>query len=186
VQKILAQVTNRQGEVMPNITIHKVPSATERTLPVFKELDDLTARTRERAFELYCGRGFAHGHALDDWLAAERELCWPAGELRETIEGYVLSLTLPGFEPDEVAITATPREIIVHAGAKTEWKEEAGKEETVVRWSEYRGNDVYRRVEVDQDIDVDKVSATLKNGLLTIVAAKGVAAKRVVPVAAAA
>jgi DUF2934 family protein len=27
-----------------------------------------------RAFELYCARGCRHGHDLDDWLAAEREL----------------------------------------------------------------------------------------------------------------
>lgn len=27
-----------------------------------------------RAFELYCARGGADGHALEDWLRAEREL----------------------------------------------------------------------------------------------------------------
>lgn len=32
--------------------------------------DDVAAR----AFELYCARGREHGHDLDDWLEAEREL----------------------------------------------------------------------------------------------------------------
>jgi hypothetical protein len=27
-----------------------------------------------RAFELYCERGCQHGHDIDDWLRAEREL----------------------------------------------------------------------------------------------------------------
>ena len=27
-----------------------------------------------RAFELYCERGNQHGHDIDDWLRAEREL----------------------------------------------------------------------------------------------------------------
>jgi hypothetical protein len=27
-----------------------------------------------RAFEFYCARGFEHGHDLEDWLLAEREL----------------------------------------------------------------------------------------------------------------
>jgi hypothetical protein len=27
-----------------------------------------------RAFEFYCARGGTHGHALEDWLQAEREL----------------------------------------------------------------------------------------------------------------
>jgi len=29
---------------------------------------------RVRAYELYVRRGYEHGHHLDDWLAAEREL----------------------------------------------------------------------------------------------------------------
>jgi hypothetical protein len=28
----------------------------------------------KRAYELYSERGFGHGHALDDWLEAEREI----------------------------------------------------------------------------------------------------------------
>ena len=28
----------------------------------------------QRAFELYCARGCQHGHDIDDWLQAEREL----------------------------------------------------------------------------------------------------------------
>ena len=33
--------------------------------------DDAVAR---RAYEIYCERGSEHGHAMDDWLQAEREL----------------------------------------------------------------------------------------------------------------
>ena len=28
----------------------------------------------QRAFEIFCDRGFQHGHDLEDWLQAEREL----------------------------------------------------------------------------------------------------------------
>jgi hypothetical protein len=28
----------------------------------------------ERAFEKYCARGYEHGHDVEDWLEAEREL----------------------------------------------------------------------------------------------------------------
>ncbi len=27
-----------------------------------------------RAYELWCGRGYQHGHDVEDWLAAEHEL----------------------------------------------------------------------------------------------------------------
>ncbi|MEW6246400.1 MAG: DUF2934 domain-containing protein [Nitrospirota bacterium] len=36
--------------------------------------DDLYTRIAQRAYELYERRGREHGHDLDDWLAAEREL----------------------------------------------------------------------------------------------------------------
>jgi len=107
-----------------DIKVEKVADPKKRTLPVFKEVESLLDRIRNRAFEMFSGRGFGDGHALDDWLAAEREICWPAGELVEQDKEYVLSLTLPGFEPEEISVTTTPREVIVHAKTKTERKGE--------------------------------------------------------------
>jgi HSP20 family molecular chaperone IbpA len=170
---------------MSDVAVHKVTKPDDRTLPIFKETEELLRRIRERAFDLFSGRGFDDGHALEDWLAAEREICWPAGELAERGTDYVLTLALPGFEPGEVSVTATARELIVHA--KSEHQEESKrKERLAVRWSEFRGDDVYRRVELADSIDVPKVSASLKNGLLTIVAPKLAVPQRTVPVAAAA
>jgi Protein of unknown function (DUF2934) len=37
----------------------------------FAELED---RIRKRAYHLYEKRGYAHGHALDDWLQAKAEV----------------------------------------------------------------------------------------------------------------
>jgi HSP20 family molecular chaperone IbpA len=158
-----------------DIKVEKVADLKKRTLPVFKEVESLSDRIRSRAFEMFSGRGFADGHALDDWVAAEREICWPAGELVEQDKDYVLSLMLPGFEPADISVTTTPREVIVHAKTKTERKgeEEAKKgAKEKLCWSEFRSNDVYRRVELAKDIDVQTVSASLKNGILKIVAAK--------------
>jgi hypothetical protein len=39
-------------------------------------------KIEQRAYELFLERGAEHGHAMDDWLAAEREL----GNRREQIE----------------------------------------------------------------------------------------------------
>jgi hypothetical protein len=36
--------------------------------------DDLQQRIALRAYELYEGRGYGHGYALDDWIQAEREV----------------------------------------------------------------------------------------------------------------
>jgi len=170
---------------MADITIQKVARPGDRTLPVFKETEELLQRIRARAFDLFSGRGFGDGHALDDWLAAEGEICWPAGELVEGDADFTLSVALSGFEPGDISVAATPRELIVHAKSKSERTEES-KKKGEIRWSQFRSNDVYRRVELPQDIDVEKVSATLKNGLLKVVAAKAQVQQREVRVAAAA
>ncbi len=114
--------------------------------------------------------------ALNDWLTAERELCWPASELVEREKDYTLSVAMAGFKPTDITVTATPRELIVH-GAVEETRGNQAEEERVC-WSEFRSNDVYRRVELPAEILVDKVSARFEHGLLTITAPKAATAAK--------
>jgi len=172
---------------MSDIKVQKVADPEKQTLPVFKEMESVLERVRARAFDLFSGRGFGHGHALEDWLAAEREICWPSGELVEEDKAYTLSVALPGFEPADISVTATPDELIVHAKSKAESKkEEEAKKGQKVCWSEFRSNDVYRQVELPMNIDVQSVSASLNKGLLKIVATKAEKPTRVVPITSAA
>lgn len=39
--------------------------------------DDLQVRIAKRAYEIHAERGYRQGHALDDWLDAEREVLKP-------------------------------------------------------------------------------------------------------------
>ena len=41
-----------------------------------------------------------------------------------------------------------------------------------IRWSEFRSNDVYRRIDLPADINVDGVKAEFKHGMLEIEAPK--------------
>ena len=36
------------------------------------------SQVRARAYELYEQRGMTDGHAMDDWLQAEQEICQPS------------------------------------------------------------------------------------------------------------
>jgi hypothetical protein len=48
---------------------------TESSTPALDKVTDLTDRdVAQRAFEIFCERGCEHGHVVDDWLKAEREL----------------------------------------------------------------------------------------------------------------
>jgi HSP20 family molecular chaperone IbpA len=173
---------------MTEIRVQKVTDEGKKpSLPVFKEMESVFDRVRAKAFDLFSRRGFGDGHALEDWLTAEREICWPRGELVEQDKAFTLNVGLPGFEPADISVTATPHQLVVHAKSKTENKKEGEpKKSQKVYWSEFRGNDVYRQVDLPKDIDPQSVSASLHNGLLKIVATKAEKPARVVPITSAA
>jgi hypothetical protein len=59
-------------------SVQKSEPATSEKEPVHCQpvspCDDLQVRITDRAYELYTGRGYREGYALDDWLEAEREV----------------------------------------------------------------------------------------------------------------
>jgi len=158
---------------MSQLKVQKVKEADDRTLPVFAELERLADRIRMEAYNLFARRGASEGHALDDWLAAERAVCWPSAELIEKDGEYDVKVALAGFEPSEIDVTATPQEIVVKASHKHEASSEEG---ATPKWSEFRSDEAFRRIELPGGVDVDKVAASFENGLLKIVAPKSEAA----------
>lgn len=154
---------------MAQLKVQKVPDVADRTLPIFAEFDKLAESIRVEAYKLFARRGAGDGHAMDDWLMAEREVCWPSAELAEQKGEYRLKVALAGFEPLEINVTATPREIFIKAAHKQE-KASTGKDESSICWSEFESNDVYRRIPLPGPVDVEKISANFTNGLLEIAA----------------
>ena len=171
---------------MAQITVQKAAKAEDRKLPIFEEFDQMTQKIRDRAFAIFAGRDFKAGNALSDWLAAEHELCWPASELLEHDKDYALNVAMAGFQPKDISVTATPRELIVHAKAEATRGDKSKSDSEQVCWSEFRSNDVYRRVELPVEVDVDNVSAQYENGLLKVVAPKRKQPAKIVPIASAA
>lgn len=157
---------------MSRVTVNKVPNQQDRSLPIFDELASLAERIRERAYELFCERGSDDGRDVDDWLMAEREICWPAAELDEDDDEFELKVALAGFEPHDISVVANPRELIVKAEHTSERKDVEGSDESDVHWTEFRSESVYRRVDLPSEIDVNRVEATFKHGMLEIDAPK--------------
>jgi HSP20 family protein len=154
---------------MSQLDVKKVAEPDDKSLPIFAEFEQLAERIRLQAYNLFAHRGAGDGHALDDWLAAERQLCWPAAELTEGDNEYVLNVALAGFEPAEIEVTATPREIMIKGCHKSE---QSTGDKSKVRWSELRSRNAFRRVGLPATVDVEKISASIENGLLRIVAPK--------------
>lgn len=169
---------------MTVLPVTRVSTNDDRSLPVFEQAAKLLEQIRARAFRLSAERGFAGDRALDDWLIAESEICWPATKLVEYGDRYEIEVALPGYEPDNVEVTVTPREVIVHANVQRKASKE--KDKVITMWSDFGSDDVYRRIEVSTDLDVGSVSAALQEGLLKVIAPKKAVVMRKVPVSTAA
>jgi HSP20 family protein len=145
-----------------------------------RDLQNFLDATQRRAFDLFQERGAAPGGDLEDWLRAEREVVWsPPAELSEDDKEFRVEVATPGLEPNQIRITALPETIVVKGEAtrKNEGTERA------VHFSEFSRRELLRRFSLPSRIDVDRVSATLDNGILRIVAPKTKAAPgRQVPV----
>lgn len=162
---------------MSELPVLKAAAAKDRKLPIFAEFDDLAERIRVRAYNLFRGRGFEPGRELDDWLTAEHEICWPAAELTEEDDEFEVKVALAGFEPQDISVTATPRELMIKASHADKRKKTEDTDDAKLRWSEFRSNDVYRRIELPADINVEAVKADFKHGMLEIEAPKVAAIK---------
>jgi HSP20 family protein len=149
---------------MSRIDVRRIPESSDRSLPIFVEFDRLADQIRLEAYRMFKHRGAGDGHALDDWLAAEKAVCWPAAELAESDSAYTLKVALAGFDAKDIDVTATPREIIVKASR--EHRKSGGDGEGELKWSEFGSNDVFKRIEMPSDVDVDGISANLGNGML--------------------
>lgn len=154
---------------MPEIKIHPVKRKKDRSLPIFTEFENETDRIRQRAYELFLHDDSGGNGKLDHWLTAEREICWPASKLSESRKKYQLKVALAGFDKDDISVTASPHELIIKAEQKSKRQSD---DDARVRWSEFKGNSVYRRVRLPVAINVNKVAARFKNGMLKITAKK--------------
>jgi HSP20 family molecular chaperone IbpA len=165
---------------MSSVVVQRIEETDHRTIPVFEDLDRLLDKVQQRAYELFEQRGATLGRELDDWLTAEREtLGCPAAEVADCGKDYQIQIALAGYDPGEIEVAVTPREILVHA----EHRDQAGQltaepeQERRILWSELSpgSSNIYRDFELPQEVDIEHVAAELNKGLLTITAPKACA-----------
>jgi HSP20 family protein len=129
-----------------------------------QHLQDKIAR---RAFAIFESRGGLHGRALDDWLQAESELVHACRhDLRTTEEGFVLQADVPGsFTAEQLRVSVEPRRLMV----KGERDSEVLCGDSSGTHLEKKSQCIFRVHELPADVDPSRTTATLKDGVLTIV-----------------
>lgn len=154
---------------MSQVAIEKVDEKKAPPPSIVNEVKNLSEQIRQHAFELFERRGGGDGSALSDWLKAERDLFRiPESELIERGEKFEARVSAPGFDPGEVHVTALPDALIVKGYSTHKHDQSEGD----VRFCEFDQKTLFRRFDLPEPIDVDKVTANLEKGVLQLTALK--------------
>jgi HSP20 family molecular chaperone IbpA len=154
---------------MSAIKVNRYDSSEKGSTGVLEELERVFESIRERAFDLFLRRSNKdQNRELDDWLQAERELFdLPRCEMVEKENEYAVSLAMPGIHVSDIELTASPERIVVTAQQKFQ-RERDGK----VHFSEFSEKCLLRVLDFPTPVDVDKIQASLQNGMLQVTAPK--------------
>ncbi len=154
---------------MPQIAIEKIDEKRAAGSSVFNEMKTLSDCIRQRAFELFEQRGAMDGSAVDDWLHAERDLFrLPESELIERDGKFEARVTAAGIDADDIKVTALPDALIVKGSSNHKHERADGD----VRFCEFDQRTLFRRFDLPEPINVDRVTANLDKGVLQLTALK--------------
>jgi len=154
---------------MAGVAVQKIDYEKPVVGPVLQELKEAFDAIRAKAFELFERRGGTPGQEADDWIQAERELFWvPQAELAETDTEFKIQLAVPGFDAKDLQVTAQRGEILVRGSAE----KRVENQEKNVCYSEFSKKSLYRRFELAAPIEVERTTARVEQGMLTVTAPK--------------
>jgi HSP20 family molecular chaperone IbpA len=151
------------------VAVEKVKGTEAPGTGILEEIRNLSERIRERAFELFQHRGGEAGHDLEDWLLAEQDFIRsPQSELIENDRTLVFRLHAPGFQADEIKVTVLPDALVVKAESHNEHETKEGK----LHFSEFGQKMLFRHYPLPGPIIIEKVTASLDNGVLQLTVPK--------------
>ena len=148
----------------------------QSSIDLFGEFEKIYDSIARRAFEIFESDGRTPGRELEHWLRAESELLQPVPlNITESDGSYIVQAEVPGFVSNDLEIEMEPRRLAI--SGKHETKEEETKGKTI--HSEWRPDQILRSLDLPADVDTSKVSAALKDGILTVALPKAQPAKKV-------
>jgi HSP20 family protein len=145
---------------------------------LFEQMKEFSQTVARRAYEYFEARGREFGHDLEDWFRAESELMRRVPvEIKEADGQITVRAEVPGFAANEINVSVEPRRLVI--SGKAEKMTEDQKERTLL--SEVRSNQFCRELRLPAEVEPDKTTAVLKDGVLELGLAK-VAESKVVNV----
>jgi HSP20 family molecular chaperone IbpA len=153
---------------MATISVRRLGQIDDAARRLLEEIDTLEDRIRRRAYYVGQGRGAAEGSPVDDWLRAEREVCWvPRAELRETGLAIHLTIGVSAVADKTIEVTLLPEMVILRGAREVENDSQYRKP-----LSEFAPRVLFRRIALPSHIHAESSVVRLEGGVLKLSAAK--------------
>lgn len=134
---------------------------------IVDDVEAMRQRIAARAAEVFRRRGGAIGHALEDWLQAERETVWrPAMEVRRTRDAFIVRVAAAGLDPKLIDLRVTPTELLLAADVHHDDPSRGGE---TLR-CEFATGPLFRDYTFPEPVDAARVTAEYRNGMLSVTA----------------
>jgi HSP20 family molecular chaperone IbpA len=132
---------------------------------LFNRMEEIQQEIARRAYALFEARGSEHGHAFDDWAAAEAELLAPVAIAgNESADKLEVTAEVPGFNEKEIEVAVEPRRLFL--SGKQEKTNAANPADTEV--TERKTKMFFRVIDLPAEIDPAQAKAHFKDGRLTL------------------
>jgi HSP20 family protein len=136
---------------------------------ISERIESLYEAISRRAYELFERDGRVHGNDVSHWTEAEKEFLQPLTiKMEQTEEEIVLHAEVPGFTSSDLEVSVEPRRVTVSGKHESRNESKEGK----LQYVEQRSDEIFRSLELPSEVNANKVSATLKDGVLKIVMPK--------------
>ena len=136
---------------------------------LFDQMRDFSTHVAKRAYEFFEARGREFGHEMEDWVRAEFELMRHVPiEVTQDDTHVFVRAEVPGFAFNDIKVNVEPKFVVI--SGRTEKKKEEEKGKTV--WTEFRSNQFMRKLPLPVEVDPQKGTAILKDGILELTFAR--------------
>lgn len=122
---------------------------------LFTGMDEWTDRIAKRAYELFQQHGSSDGHALEDWLAAEREFLTPFFvDIKKADGEFIVEAEVPGLKAKDVHVQVDGSSLVIEGRSKSKGNGKAQQ--------------VYRIIQLPGPIRAKDANGHFKNGILKL------------------
>lgn len=132
---------------------------------LFQRMNEAHQAIARRAYELFETRGRGEGHELEDWVQAESELFDPVPvEISDQEDHILVRAEVRGFTGREIEVGVEPRRLVISGKLQSV----EGSQTETTSMTEGGSREIFRVVDLPDDVDPANASATLSRGALAV------------------